>query len=84
MNKKQAYTLIKHQYQNYDPETTVLPLCQYIKDTKLRLRWTNYWVKIDTQKHNIIRKAFSKDENTECSLTRLLMLHCFIEDIYKD
>lgn len=86
MTKKQAYKIIQETFGDYDGTTYIPALCEYAP-LELRREWCNYWENINTQNDILVNSAFInikciKKDILYCSLTRLILLHAFIEDTY--
>ncbi len=86
MTKKQAYEVIEKQYGEYDGSFSkhILPLCDYVP-IMLMDDFCSYWKKINTEWHSRISDEVLHLDEREIlsSLTRLIILHHFIEDTYK-
>lgn len=87
MTKKQAYKIIKKQYGNYERGSFVPLLCFFIKNHRIREDWTEYWELI-CQDYSVVSEAFDYGKNYAdydelISMTRLMLLHDFIEDTYE-
>jgi hypothetical protein len=84
MTKKQAYKIIEEQYGDYASIGMIYSLCSFL-DYELRSDWCDYWHKINEENHAFISSALDKNKHKDVisSLTRLMLLHDFIEDTYK-
>lgn len=90
MTKKQAYKIIEKKYGKYDGswENEIEALCISLPK-KLKYQFWRYWDFINTKEHSYIFQAFSdyessiEEKSTLVSLTRLIILHHFIEDTYE-
>ncbi len=85
MTKEQAYKIIEDQYGGYRRDRYLGPLCLDIRNEKIRKDWRRYWKKI-CEGYIAINDPFyyyDPDYDREVSLTRLMLLHDFIEDTYK-
>lgn len=86
MTKKQAYKIIKKQYGDYESGDYIPTLCLSIP-SELEKDWNKYWDEINTESQAYVSCSFpdewfdGKDEII--SLTRLMLLHDFIEDTYE-
>ena len=95
LTKKKAYEIIEAEYgkTGYKSEpnqvdSMIGPLCMYAP-WELGKDWNKYWRTINTENHVSVTKGLETEEYTAedwdiiASLTRLILLHHFIEDTYK-
>lgn len=84
MTKKQAYKIIENKYGHFDDRSYIGPLCTNAPK-ELRRDWCEYWNRIIEDRLTTISQRFTltdKDWGTLSGLTRLILLHDFIEDTY--
>ena len=84
MTKKQAYKIIEKEYKDYDGSFRLYCLCIHAPKM-LKRDWCKYWDKINGKKFSLVSDEFLGNPELDVlsSLTRLMLLHDFIEDTYE-
>jgi hypothetical protein len=84
MTKDQAYKIIRMKYGIYNGDYMIEGLCDRIHPL-LDADWDVYWNKINNEQVTFISTPlrYLEDKHILASLTRMMILHDFIEDTYK-